>query len=257
MNLRTLIQTASLCVALALALPLQAKDSGDCDVPIELGKKPEMSDHSQLNAFIAAALEYKAQQRKQDQHRKSCPELYLRPPTVWIDDPTVTQGPETLESAVDRSDSFPSLNYGTTDEWYGRTTSQSFALADINAEQLADSLVQTSLATLDQGNLDGQDALSLEQQQAILVLSGVMPNTEDGHLGQDITLGQLTQNLFFTDQSIPFILAGGSNTALVSPSGSTSFYDPEGTLLLFDAGLSESESCLSSCGQFSMNMTID
>ncbi|CAK9061802.1 Uncharacterized protein SCF082_LOCUS32318, partial [Durusdinium trenchii] len=161
-----------------------------------------MGDHSQLNAFIAAALEYKTQQRKQDQHRKSCPELYKKQPVLWIDDPTVTQGPETLDSAVERSESFPSLDYGTTDEWYGRSTSQSFSLSDAGTDELADSLILTSLQTIDntaQGSAD--QALTDAEQQALLLLTLNNLATEDGSLAQDLAEEQLTQTLLLAEQN--------------------------------------------------------
>ena len=231
MNLREAALAGLLAAGLTVFSPLHAKDSGDCDVPIDLGNAPEMSDHSQLNAFIAAALEFKAKQREQDQHRKSCPELYLRPPTVWIDDPTVTQGPETLDSAVERSESFPGIDYSSTSEWYGRSTSESFSLSDLESSQLADSLVSTSLFFIGQDPSQAPDR-SAFSDALLLLSSGLDP--VDGRYSDELVAEQLLQSLFLTEQTSQEVLSteiGEFVTIAVVPSffgGFATFSDTTG-----------------------------
>lgn len=258
MNLRTLTQAGGMALILALAPTLHAKDSGDCDVAIDLGKKPEMGDHSQLNAFIAAALEYKSQQRKQDQHRKSCPELYEKQPVLWIDDPTVTQGPETLDSAVERSESFPSLDYGTTDEWYGRSTSQSFSLSDAGTDELADSLIQTPLFLLQES--DAADAApSADEESAILLALATDFDSEKGIYADKLVTDQLAQTLFFRERDAESAL-GTEPGEFVNIQPIPSFFG--GFALFSDASGEnelvtsryEMESCLSSCGEFGITL---
>lgn len=226
---------------LAAAGHAYAQASGDCEQPIQLGDKPEMGDFAEYSDFLVQAMAYKSKEREQNEHRKSCPELYLRPPEIW-------PGPENLDTAVDQANERAPIDYATLAE-SDRTNSRSFPLPQAGNDDLATEAINTALATLDFG------ALSDAEQQQLILLAMSGQNTEDGAQGAGVQ-----DSFFFWNQVLAENATNGAFAAAAGPGFSGILFADEGNLtflvdgndipLVTNTGLIEVESCLGSCGEF-------
>lgn len=229
---------------LAAAGQAYAQASGDCEQPIQLGDKPDMGDYAEYSDFLVQAMAFKSKEREQNEHRKSCPELYLRPPEVW-------PGPENLDTAVNQANERPPIDYATLAD-SDRTNSRSFPLPQAGNDDLATEAVNTTLATLDFG------ALSEAEQQQLILLAMNNQNTEDGALGSGVQ-----DDFFFWNQILAENATSDAFAALAGPAFTGGYYTGNGVLLVDDNDdvvLTKVEmieitgSCLGSCGEFVINI---
>ena len=238
-------RVALVSVLFAVAGHVHAQASGDCEQPIQLGNKPDMGDFAEYSDFLVEAMAFKSKEREQNEHRKSCPELYLRPPILW-------PGPESLDTAVDEANQRPPIDYATLPD-SDRSNSRSFPLPQAANDDLATEAIDTALATLDFG------ALSEAEQQQLILLSLSNMSTEDGSFGSGVQ-----DDFFFWSQVLS---ENATNDAFASISGpafaSVLFSEGGNTAFLLDAGggvlgtstdLVETESCMGSCGEFTVEI---
>src|SRR5690606_22972806 len=106
-----------------------------------------------------------------------------------------TYGPETLDSAVERSARIPVIDYSTHRTWYNRSTSRSFRLPDLSNGVMEQETISTQVRTLVDGTLSARD------QQLLLDMIGPLPE-EDGALAERMMERQLTESLARKEQEV-------------------------------------------------------
>ena len=137
----SVFQWACLWAVTALA---PAGWAADCSEPVTLPDKPQLSQFADYNTFLVEMLEFKSAKRKQVQHRKACPQAYTEPERPSRN-PTVIREPETLSEALQRAEKIPQLDYSEHQTWYNRTTSRSFPLPDLGRDRLSDNMLESNL----------------------------------------------------------------------------------------------------------------
>lgn len=177
----------------------------DCSAPVVLGDKPSMDDYADYSDFLVAIMDYKARDRELQAQQEACPEIFISRADPTTLDPTVTQGPETLDSAVARTQRLPVIDYSTTRTWYNRSTSRSFALPTLASTQMEQETVGTQVRTLVDGTRDDrQQALSLD-------LIGPLAPDESAE-AERLMDRQLTESLAREEQEIRRIFSVDSDT---------------------------------------------
>lgn len=174
--------------ALICLLATQPALAVDCDAPVVLGDKPSMDGYADYSDFLVAIMDYKTRERDLQAQQETCPELFITRVDPTSLDPTVTYGPETLDSAVERSARIPVIDYSTNRTWYNRSTSRSFGLPDLPNNQMTASVVRTPLRTVVDGNIPERD------QALALNLVGPLP-TADGGQAQTLVERQFRDTL--------------------------------------------------------------
>jgi hypothetical protein len=230
-----------LCVA-ALSFCLAVPAFGnDCISPIALGEKPAMATYGDYSDFLVAVMEHKSKEEERRKHQKLCPELYREAPTAAMER-------ETLDGAIRRSAAQTPFDYAANQSWYNRSTSRSFALPGMPNSLMASLALGTPLDTT---------SMSPESRQllaAVLASLGMGNELEDGSnslaLSQDMLARLLPQR---ESDVLIAALAGGFASQLTdiafSDDGSLVLYVGKGSFLKIEARI-ESETCLSSCGEF-------
>ncbi|EKF75924.1 hypothetical protein A11A3_00480 [Alcanivorax hongdengensis A-11-3] len=131
--------------ALFMTSALQAQDAvPPCGHPVVVPDKPELASYPEYSDFLVDIMKYKQTVKLQQAHRQACPRDY-QPKPHHSNDPTVVEGPETLDSAVERAHQIAQMDYSKHDTWYNRTTSRSFALPPMQQQGLADERIRTLL----------------------------------------------------------------------------------------------------------------
>lgn len=248
--MKACLSATIVCAALALASAgpaLAAEASGDCSVPISLGQQPKMNEFADYSDFLVSIMDFKEKEEEQKEQRKACPELFTTPPIVW-------DGPEDLNNAVAEAGSRPEFDYLANPTWYDKSTSRSFGLAGMPAGSLADALIQSSLAMLE------EQSLSEDEQAALLLLAALDSSTEDGSDSTDVFLDFSEWLTFQTDLNAELATAALDATdigdLLVSLDGDLSVaLSTEGDMLFVDASYGF-ESCLASCGEFPVTIGV-
>lgn len=181
--------------ALICLLATQPALAVDCDAPVVLGDKPSMDGYADYSDFLVAIMDYKTRERDLQAQQEACPELFITRVDPTSLDPTVTYGPETLDSAVERSARIPVIDYSTNRTWYNRSTSRSFGLPDLPNGVMEQETISTQVRTLVDGNLSARD------QQLVLDLIGPLPN-DDGAWAERMMERQLTEALARKEQDV-------------------------------------------------------
>ena len=138
--------------------PLSARESAPppCGSPVTVPDKPALEDYPDYSDFLLQVMQYKQANRDQAAHQAACPQDYQPEPEA-SSDPTVIDQPETLDSALARTERLSPIDYQRNRTWYNRSTSQSFGLSDAGTDELADSLILTSLQTIENTTQDSAD----------------------------------------------------------------------------------------------------
>ncbi|MCG8394274.1 MAG: hypothetical protein MI745_14440 [Pseudomonadales bacterium] len=161
--------------ALALGLcsftllsPLHAQeDAPPCGAPVTVPDKPTLEDYPDYSDFLLQIMQYKQASREQATHRQACPQDY-REATTASSDPTVIEAPETLKSALARSEQLEPIDYRTHRTWYDRSTSRSFVLPPLAPPTLSSEHIRTLL-----GNAGSDEPLILPMSVLSLQLEGL------------------------------------------------------------------------------------
>lgn len=160
----------------------------DCDSPAIPGKKPAIDAYADYSDFLVAIMDFKSRSRTRAAQKAACPELFATPSDLGTLDPTVTYGPETLESATARTEQLKPSIYPIGKTWYQRSTSSSFALPSLAAAQMDHQGITTHLRTLIDAPIPERD------RQLALNILGPLPD-DDGHWGPSIAERQLHDDL--------------------------------------------------------------
>lgn len=193
--------------ALICLLAAQPVLAVDCDAPVTLGDKPSMDAYADYSDFLVAIMDYKTRERDLQAQQDACPELFISRVDPTSLDPTVTYGPETLESAVERSARIPAIDYSANRTWYNRSTSRSFGLPTLPSNQMTTSLVRTPLRTVVDGNVPERD------QALVLNLVGPLP-TADGASAQMLVERQFRDTLPVRDEEVIYAFSADQRDAV-------------------------------------------
>jgi hypothetical protein len=226
--------------ALSICLALPAFGS-DCQSPIVLGEKPAMATYGDYSDFLVAVMEHKGKEEEKRKHQKLCPELYREAPTAAAE-------PETLDGAIRRSAMQAPFDYTAHQSWYNRSTSRSFALPGMPNSLMASLALGTPLDIT---------ALTPETRQllaAVLASMGMGSELEDGSSALSLSHDMIARVLPQRESDLLIAaLAGGFASQLTdiafSDDGSLVLYVGGDGFLKIEARI-ESETCLSSCGEF-------
>ncbi|MBQ0754571.1 MAG: hypothetical protein KBT87_10325 [Gammaproteobacteria bacterium] len=169
----------------------------DCESPVTLGEKPAMEAYADYSDFLVAIMDFKSRSRARAEQETACPALFSAQANPEPVDPTVTYGPETLESATTRASKLKPSIYPMGSTWYKRSTSRSFALPALASAQMDQESIATHLRTLIDSPYSSRD-----QQLAIETL-GPLPD-DDGHWGQNIAERQLHDNSATKENEVQF-----------------------------------------------------
>ncbi len=182
-----------LYIALLLGLgPLsvsQPVTAVECESAIQLGSKPAMDDYADYSDFLVAIMDYKAHERDLRAQQEACPELFVKRVDPASLDPRVTYGPETLDSALERTARLPMVDYRGASKLNDRSTARSFALPTLASTEMESEAIRTPLRTIIDGNIDERD------QQLALNLQGPLP-ADDGIWGPDFIARGTSSTLF-------------------------------------------------------------
>lgn len=242
-----LIRPTICALALLLALPAMAADGG-CDQAVPLGDKPTMNSFVSYDDFLVAVMAHKAQEEAKRKHQKMCPELYLRAPVLTLPDG------ENLDRAVQQSQQQPAFDYSSNDTWYNRSTSRSFGLPDLANDSLAGESIHTSFLALEDGPMDETLRGVLLTEQSPLdgvrdgrnVVSGIAQQVEQVLREREVETILAFQSGNFTDQlQAVYFSEDGLLTLFL---GEDDFIATQSTVHI--------ETCLSSCGEFSINLSF-
>lgn len=235
-----LIAAASLC-----ALCVSGAVADDCISPVKLGDKPAMTAYGDYSDFLVAVMEHKALEEKKRKHQKLCPELYREAPTA-------PAGIESLDAAIQASSKQPPFDYSANSSWYNRSTSQSFALPGMANATMAGTSLGTSFMTLDEGPIDQALAAS------ILAMLGAGNDIEDASFASDFVSIMFDRTLAQREDDVDLAFRSGnflSQLTSIDQSGGLTLYLGGAGFLAIDATI-ETESCLSSCGEFQMTIGV-
>jgi hypothetical protein len=220
----------------------------DCQSPVDLGEKPVMTDFADYSNFLVAIMNHKAKEEEKRRHQKMCPELYQR--VLEIVDQR-----ETLDSAVQQTAERPPFDYSRNQSWYNRTTSQSFGLPGLPSSMMASNAVGTSFNALEDGPI-------ADQIRAILLaLQGPTSGLVDGGSAIELIARQFQDSL---PQRLNDVITAFFFDNFGNQLAGISFTDNGGLVLfLSDSGIMKSQalitaqSCLSSCGEFSITINME
>lgn len=162
--------------------------SVECDTLVDLGEKPVMDAYADYSDFLVAIMDYKAASRDLQAQQKQCAELFTQQASPKSQDPTITNGPETLDSALARTDQIPKVDYSVHRTWYNRSTSRSFSLPTLASAQLDNESIGTKLRTL------VDEPLPEREQQLVLNSLGPL-SEEDGKWASQVAERQVTDIL--------------------------------------------------------------
>lgn len=132
-------------LSLCFALSAHAQSPADCGNPIVVPDKPSLSDFADYSDFLLRIMSYKRLANEQQQHAQACPDAYTSQ-AANNTDPTITAGPETLDSALARTQRLSPFDYQMHRTWHERSTSRSFVLAPLTPPTLASEHLRTLLA---------------------------------------------------------------------------------------------------------------
>ncbi|PNE03551.1 hypothetical protein A15D_00771 [Alcanivorax sp. MD8A] len=154
--------------SLSFLNPVHAQDAlPPCGSPVAVPEKPILEDYPDYTDFLLQIMKYKQASRDQAAHRQACPEDYL-PEHTASTDPTVIDGPETLDSALQRTPRIPEIDYQAHRTWHDRSTSRSFVLSPLTAPVLSTERLRTLL-----GNAGSDEPLILPMTVVGMQLKGV------------------------------------------------------------------------------------
>lgn len=232
--------------ALALGLcsicvlsPLSTQASPPCGNPVPLPDKPALEDYPDYSDFLLQVMQYKQASREQAAHQAACPQDY-QPEPVTSSDPTVIDQPETLDSALARTERLSPIDYQRNRTWYNRSTSQSFGLPALPGNSLSGEHVRTLL-----GNVGSDDPLVLPMTIVGMQLDGL----NDGGNAEHLLADQLYWNLFDEERKaeLATLLVDNPNAIVeVSSNGNLMIYLDVNNESVLTTGIIEVESCLSS-----------
>jgi len=198
--------SAALLLGLSHLAVSQSVLAADCDVAIELGEKPAMDAYADYSDFLVAIMDYKARDRELRTQQDACPELFVEVIDPEALDPTVTYGPETLESALKRTERLQTRSADQRPLITDRSTSRSFRLPVLASTQMENETIPTPLRTLVDAPLSERD------QQLVLNLLGPLPE-DDGAWASNIMTRQYADglsnneafvNVAFAEANAPF-----------------------------------------------------
>ncbi len=229
-----------LCGACLLS-PLSAQEPAlpPCGNPVAVPDKPALEDYPDYSDFLLQVMQYKQASRQQSAHQVSCPQDY-EPEPVASNDPTVIDSPETLDSALARTERLSPIDYQRNRTWYDRSTSQSFALPALPGNSLSAEHIRTLL-----GNAGSDSPLELPMTIVGMQLNGL----NDGGNALNLFTEQFYRNLFAEEEktSLATWMAGNPGAIVdVSSSGNLILYLDLSNEPVLTSGLIEIESCLSS-----------
>ncbi|MDX1804572.1 MAG: hypothetical protein R3292_10860 [Alcanivorax sp.] len=230
-----------LCMLILFCPALQAEEDKvpPCGQPMVLPDKPNLDDYPDYSEFLLKIMKYKQAKREQAAHRQRCPQDY-RPKPPHSNDPTVVEGPETLESAMKRAKRIARIDYQKHQTWFNHTTSHSFGLPAMATSSLESESIRTllsnagadkpvvfplTLLSMQNPSLDGADAQALHN----LTQYGLLPSKEQQ--------ADLAAFLATNPQALYTMLTTGRLTLILGPDNQ----------LLTVNGVIEVENCLSSC----------
>lgn len=229
--------------ALVSLISAQQALATDCDSAVVPGEKPSMEAYADYSDFLVAIMDFKSRSRARAEQETACPELFTAQATPDTLDPTVTYGPETLESATARTQQLKPSIYPVGKTWYQRSTSRSFALPALAASQMDHQSIATHIRTL----IDGP--VPEREQQLALDTLGPMPE-DDGHWGPDIAERQQHDELSEKEREPGFVAAlsdlpyNGIQTIDTEHGGYMRLYFKAGQIIRIH---SVSQACLGSC----------
>ncbi|MCG8439258.1 MAG: hypothetical protein MI751_14330 [Pseudomonadales bacterium] len=172
--------------SLSLLNPVHAQDAlPPCGSPVAVPEKPILEDYPDYTDFLLQIMKYKQASRDQAAHRQACPEDYL-PEHTASTDPTVIDGPETLDSALQRTPRIPEIDYQAHRTWHDRSTSRSFVLSPLTAPVLSTERLRTLL-----GNAGSDEPLILPMTIVGMQLKGVNDGANAQNLEEQTTYQQL------------------------------------------------------------------
>lgn len=124
-----------------LLSPLSAQEPAPppCGSPVSVPSKPALEDYPDYSDFLLQVMQYKQANRSRAAHQAACPQDY-QPEPVTSSDPTVIEQPETLDSALARTERLSPIDYQRNRTWYDRSTSQSFGLPALPGNSLSGSI---------------------------------------------------------------------------------------------------------------------
>lgn len=226
--------------ALICLFAVQPALAVDCDAPVTLGGKPSMDGYADYSDFLVAIMDYKARERDLQAQQEACPELFITRVDPTSLDPTVTYGPETLDSAVERSARIPTIDYSTNRTWYNRSTSRSFGLPNLPNGVMEKETISTQVRTLVDGTLSARD------QQLVLDLIGPLTK-DDGAWAEQLAHRQLTESLTRTEQIVRYVTSTSEGDASIQ--FITTTMDNGGYITLYVVGdeVIRTEALLVSC----------
>lgn len=233
---------AALMLSMVPMVALGADELPPCGNPIAVPDKPSLENYDDYTDFVVDIMDYKEAHRQHASHARQCPQDYqsnMASPSS--DDPTVIEGPETLDDALVRAQQMDSLDYEKNPTWYNRSTSRSFDLPSLPPPSLASERLRTMLANAgeDEPTVLPASWLSLQQD-----------DLKDGSAGQLLQQTSRYQQLPEREQdaAMSVYLLNHADILLgeILPARNlTLFIDAEDSLYR-TTGLVEVESCLSS-----------
>lgn len=215
----------------------------DCSGPaVVLGDKPSMDAYADYSDFLVAIMDYKARQRELKAQQESCPELFVKHIDPTTLDPTVTYGPETLDSAVKRTRRLEKLGYEERTPGDGRSTSRNFKLPTLGSSQMEGETIRTPLRTL------VDEPVSEHDQQLILSLLGPLDRA-DGSSASVIQNRQLEDQLVQEAKNISLVVRANqpydqATTYRDNQGGYITLYFNKSSLVKIDV---LAQGCLSRC----------
>lgn len=212
---------------------------GACGSPVAVPDKPVLEDYPDYSDFLLQVMQYKQASRRQAAHQQACPQDY-QPEPVASSDPTVINQPETLQSALARTERLSPIDYQRNRTWYDRSTSQSFDLPALPGSTLSAEHIRTLL-----GNAGTDTPLTLPMTIVGMQLNGL----NDGGKAQNLLTEQLYRNLFGEERKadLATLLVDNPNAIVqVSRFGNLMIYLDSNNESVLTTGVIEVESCLSS-----------
>lgn len=226
-------------ICLLSPLSAQASDPPPCGSPVSVPDKPVLEDYPDYSDFLLQVMQYKQANREQTAHQAACPQDY-QPEPVASSDPTVIDQPETLDSALARTERLSPIDYQRNRTWYNRSTSQSFGLPALPGNSLSGEHIRTLL-----GNAGSDTPLVLPMTIVGMQLNGL----NDGGEARNLLTEQLYRNLFGEERKadLATLLAGNPNPIIeISRNGNLMLFLGLNAEAVLTSGMIEVESCLSS-----------
>lgn len=174
--------------ALVSLMTCQQAFATNCDTLAVPGEKPAMNAYADYSDFLVAIMNFKALSRERAAQESACPDLLTAQIDAETLDPTVTYGPETLDSAAERASKLDPSIYQVGPKWHDRSTSRSFPLPALASVQMDHESISSHIRTLVDGPVSARD-----QQLAIDTLGPLAD--DDGAWGPEIADRQLHDEL--------------------------------------------------------------